>query len=624
MRRLFILLLLSLMPWPALALGSGYVAERAYYRDPQQAFTPDTVTKEDFLPYTGDLRLGYQTGAGWIRLKINTSDTQVADPLILRVGPYLLDRIELHEEVNGQWQTQIRGDSHPQRSDYCPDDAHCFALRPAASKPQTVYLRVKNAGLMFVQTEVMPSRELTPFLVKRAGQITVSLSVALGLLIIGLLYLTINFSSLAIIYCAYQFSVALFVISSVGMLGRLLPNWTPDTINIASSLLFPTRVALTVVLCWAVIAVYPTSRLFKASIIALLVACMINMLLILTGHMRLGLQLNYAVFALSPLVQILGLLSAQKMEKRRRNILLGWQTFFVLAICIGSINAFSGMSLPQHTDMLQHFGDWRLNGGLIGAVFFWAVVSEQTARHQAKMRELEQLRLEAEKARAGEEKLSERGELIDMLTHELKNPLGTIKFALASLKRLAKPDADALLRVQRIDASVDRMDDLIHHVARSNKIELMDRSNQLEFIPAHEVVQDLMGDNDAGQLEISIEEGAAFHTDRQLLWVILENLMSNAVKYAAPSSKISICITRDGASDNRPVTIFQICNQVQAGSEPDETRLFERYYRHSHVKNQPGMGIGLSLVQSAAKKMNSTVSYLAQDGRVTFTLKVPD
>lgn len=622
--RLFFHLLLFFMHWPALALGSGYVTEQAYYRDPHEAFTPETVSQEEFSTYQGDLRLGYQTGAAWIRLKIKATEPASLDRFVLRVSPYLLDRIELHEAMDGTWQEQVRGDLSPQRSEYCPEDAHCFVLGMSGAVSQTIYLRVKNAGLMFVQTEVLSTDELTPSLVKRAGQRTVSLSVAVGLLIFGLLYLTINYSQLAMTYCVYQFFVALFVVSSVGLLGHLLPTWAPAHIDLASHALFAVRVGMTVVLCWAVVAVYQTSGLFKTLILGMLAICLMNVSLMFAGYTRLALQLNYAVFVLNPMVQILGLFSAQKMDKRRRNILLGWQTFFILVTGLGSLNAFGGMSIPQRTDMLQHFGDWRLSGGLIGAVFFWAVVSEQTARNDSKSRELERLRLEAEKARAGEEKLHERGALIDMLTHELKNPLGTIKFALASLKRLAKPDADALLRVQHIDASVNRMDDLIHHVARANKIELIDLPDQAEIMPAHEIVQDLIGDHDAKRLDIFIEEGATFRADRQLLFVIFENLLGNAYKYSAPNSQIHVQITREHQPDCAPATHFQISNQVQPGAEPDETRLFERYYRHAQVQNQPGMGIGLSLVRSAAKKINSTVTYLAKNDQVSFIVKVPN
>jgi signal transduction histidine kinase len=56
---------------------------------------------------------------------------------------------------------------------------------------------------------------------------------------------------------------------------------------------------------------------------------------------------------------------------------------------------------------------------------------------------------------------------------------------------------------------------------------------------------------------------------------------------------------------------------------PDEARLFERYYRHPSFQNSPGMGIGLSLVHSAAQKMGAQVQYQKTDQDVVFEVRFP-
>ena len=74
------------------------------------------------------------------------------------------------------------------------------------------------------------------------------------------------------------------------------------------------------------------------------------------------------------------------------------------------------------------------------------------------------------------QQLKERQSLIDMLTHELKNPLSTIRFSLESIKRSRITGEASDASVQHIAHSVDRMDTLIEHVAHSNQVEtgLMD------------------------------------------------------------------------------------------------------------------------------------------------------
>jgi signal transduction histidine kinase len=236
--------------------------------------------------------------------------------------------------------------------------------------------------------------------------------------------------------------------------------------------------------------------------------------------------------------------------------------------------------------------------------------------------ELEALRSNSEKARANEDKLSERHALIDMLTHELKNPLGTIRFALASLKRQVSDEGDSRQRIQRIDASVNRMDDLIEHVARANKIERTGQMDRPESIPALEFVNELIQEfPEVDRFLVAIPEDAVFKADRQMLIVILENLLRNAYKYAAAEEKINVAVTTEVDAGT---TSFEISNAVCVDQEPDEARLFERYYRHPSAQSQPGMGIGLSLVQSAAQKMGAQVLYRKENQRIIFTVRIPN
>jgi signal transduction histidine kinase len=197
--------------------------------------------------------------------------------------------------------------------------------------------------------------------------------------------------------------------------------------------------------------------------------------------------------------------------------------------------------------------------------------------------------------------------------------LSTIKFALASLKMGAKGQGDSMERVQRIDASVNRMDAMIEHVALSNKIERHDVRDSAEKISAQELMNVVMQEyQDADRFELRIQEGAFFHADPHFLALIVENLVSNAVKYST-DGKIKITIGHETPA----MTCFSISNRVAHESLPDENRLFERYYRHPNFQNHPGMGIGLSLVHSAAEKMDATVSYLQTDQEVVFEVRIP-
>jgi signal transduction histidine kinase len=180
-----------------------------------------------------------------------------------------------------------------------------------------------------------------------------------------------------------------------------------------------------------------------------------------------------------------------------------------------------------------------------------------------------------------------------------------------------KAQGESLERVQRIDASVNRMDAMIEHVALSNKIERHDGRDSAETISAQELMNVVMQEyQDADRFELTIQEGAYFFADPHFLAIIVENLVSNAVKYST-DGKIKITIKNEAPS----MTSFRISNRVAHERLPDENRLFERYYRHPSFQNSPGMGIGLSLVNSAAQKMGATVRYQQIDQHVIFEVR---
>jgi signal transduction histidine kinase len=214
--------------------------------------------------------------------------------------------------------------------------------------------------------------------------------------------------------------------------------------------------------------------------------------------------------------------------------------------------------------------------------------------------------------------LNERRALIDMLTHELKNPLGTVKFALASLQRNLLPQDAALQRVQHIDDSINRMDALIEHVAKANKIDFSYEVKKSVRVNAQEFLEGIAAEyTHAERFTFDIQPQAWFTADPHLLAVMLENLMQNAYKYGLVDKPIHIRVkmTSDG-------TEFEISNPVAPDRMPDTQHLFDRYYRHENVQDQPGMGIGLSLVQSSAEKMKAAISYRQCGMNAVFTVRL--
>ena len=626
MKYLFSLFLLLFCQVSVHAADARFRIGTAFHHDEAPTRTLEAAQLLDFKPYQGDLRLGFAMGETWIRLQIQTNasagdpaQTTPGERLVLRVGPYSLDQLTFYVEENGRWVAQQGGDRFVKSWKNCPDDLYCFSFDAPEGSPVTAFLKVRTDTVRVVQAALVSSDEVIPEAIARITRMTVSLTLGVAVLVLSIAFLFLERSVLLLVFCWLQASAVFMIVANTGLLAQWLPMLAAETINLMSNLGQVIRVPFVILLGWAALRACRPAPFYSKAVVALLMVCGVNLLWLLTGHADLALKINFVVMWVNSLVQLWGVLSSQHFPPKLRTILLtGWSVFLVLTT-LGILATYGFSDLLEQIAVFQSTGDWRLNGVPIGMAVFWVVATEKSNRKIEKLKELQGFQMEAAQSKAHQEKLKERRELIDMLTHELKTPLSTIKFALASLKMAAKGQGDSMERVQRIDASVNRMDAMIEHVALSNKIERHDVRDSAEKISAQELMNVVMQEyQDADRFELRIEEGAFFHADPHFLALIVENLVSNAVKYST-DGKIKITI----GHETPDMTCFSISNRVANESLPDENRLFERYYRHPNFQNHPGMGIGLSLVHSAAEKMGATVSYLHTDQEVVFEVRIP-
>jgi signal transduction histidine kinase/CHASE3 domain sensor protein len=105
-------------------------------------------------------------------------------------------------------------------------------------------------------------------------------------------------------------------------------------------------------------------------------------------------------------------------------------------------------------------------------------------------------------------------------------------------------------------------------------------------------------------LELDASAPAAVAGDSAKLEQMLDNLMSNAVKFTPPGGRVSLGVHRDG--DDVAITV----QDTGIGIAPDELdQLFERFFRASSATSReiPGTGLGLAIAKTIAE---------AHDGRI--------
>jgi signal transduction histidine kinase len=334
--------------------------------------------------------------------------------------------------------------------------------------------------------------------------------------------------------------------------------------------------------------------------------------------------LSFLIFSINPLVQLFGVVKVQGLEPSIQKILVLGYAFFGLILMYGSMVAFGWAPGFASDATLATVSDWRLNGGLVSMLVFWVVIRQHQSSKLMQLEEVQSLRLVRLQADNQAQQLKERQSLIDMLTHELKNPLSTIRFSLESIKRSRAPGEASDASVQHIAHSVDRMDALIEHVAESNQVEhgQMDVIEHLNLTQI--VLETIMDYSHPDKFKFTHSEDTSLHANRQLVNVVVENLLGNGYKYAS-DGRVNVTLFNEPKSPTRAdaSVVLRVSNEVTAENLPDQNQLFTRYYRHPNVMGISGMGIGLSLVKSAVERMGGEVGVEILDQQVTFSVHLP-
>ncbi|MES2921695.1 MAG: ATP-binding protein [Verrucomicrobiota bacterium] len=107
--------------------------------------------------------------------------------------------------------------------------------------------------------------------------------------------------------------------------------------------------------------------------------------------------------------------------------------------------------------------------------------------------------------------------------------------------------------------------------------------------------------------------------DESLLRHILSNLVSNAAKYSAAGSPVTLKVRRDDGD-----AVFEIADRGIGIPPADQPRMFEAFQRAGNVGETPGTGLGLLIVKRCVELHCGTIGFESVPGEgTTFTVRLP-
>ena len=205
-------------------------------------------------------------------------------------------------------------------------------------------------------------------------------------------------------------------------------------------------------------------------------------------------------------------------------------------------------------------------------------------------------------------------EVTDNIAHDLKTPLTRLRNRCEAALRTANSETE-FRRV--LEDTIEESEGLIRTfdallmIARAESGEV--REGMAEFDVA-EVARDVselyepLAEDKGLTLEVNAKQHAAVKGNRDLVSQALANLVDNAIKYAAPSAKVSsgavngersgILVTADAEQDRIVLTVSDHGPGIPSA---DRSRVVDRFVRLERSRSLPGSGLGLSLVSAVAR-----------------------
>lgn len=193
------------------------------------------------------------------------------------------------------------------------------------------------------------------------------------------------------------------------------------------------------------------------------------------------------------------------------------------------------------------------------------------------------------------------------VSHDLRTPLTAIIGYIQMLERSGlngEQQEKATIILKKANAMRELVESFFElSVIESGQSELAEEAVNFTNIVSEAVV-DFIPRFEAAELEPDVDLGNKslyIAGDTTALGRIVQNLLSNALKYTAGRVKVAL-EERDGE------IILTVVNEVRPDTPPDMERIFERFYTGDDCRNSGSAGLGLYIVKLLAEKMQGAVS----------------
>lgn len=243
---------------------------------------------------------------------------------------------------------------------------------------------------------------------------------------------------------------------------------------------------------------------------------------------------------------------------------------------------------------------------------------------------------EVERALRKEQELSTlKSRFVTMASHEFRTPLAGVLSSVNLVQRYLDAEETEGVQFQhkqkienhfsKIKESVGSLTQILNEFLSLGKLEEGKVACQWEKLDLAELVNDTVSElkklckpRQSIQVQNKTER-KEFILDYNMFRNIINNFITNAIKYSDPGSKILLLL-----EEKEHHLLLEVKDEGKGIPEDEQAKLFGRFFRASNVSNMQGTGLGLNIVKRYVNMMNGTISFKSELNKgTTFTIQIP-
>ena len=221
-----------------------------------------------------------------------------------------------------------------------------------------------------------------------------------------------------------------------------------------------------------------------------------------------------------------------------------------------------------------------------------------------------------------------RKEFVANVSHELRTPLTTVKSYTETLIEGAIEDREiALDFLGIIDSEADRMAFLVRDLLQLTRFDNKQVRLDITEIEMNEFLNITVRQNkihaEAKNQELTFEpypHDVVIYGDRDRVGQVVNNIVTNAIKYSLEQAQIRIYIGEDAQYYK-----ISVRDTGMGISREDLPRIFERFYRVDKARSRAmgGTGLGLAIAKEIVELHQGTIAARSEDESIEFEVTIP-